>query len=102
MISMKRKPRKSSGVSELAIAEPGNDYPYGLEISLDSDSLTKLGMDSLPEVGAVMTLTAKVKVTRVSEHASEGHSDKSVVLQITDMELATGKKAEAAGILYGA
>lgn len=100
MVSMKRKPSKSRGISEVAPAM-SDEYPYGLEIRLDDECLKKLGMDAMPEIGATMTLTAKVKVTSMSQHSSEGGSDRSMGLQITEMELGTGAKKEKAGVLYG-
>lgn len=99
MISMKRKPSKSPGVTEVAVSAH-EEYPYGLEISLDDESLKKLGMEGMPAIGSTSILTAKVKVTSVSESASENGKDRYVRLQITEMELGTGTKTTKSASLY--
>lgn len=77
-------------------------YPYGLQLSLDQDILEKLEVDSLPKVGTTLILIAKVDVSSVSEHESQGDKKprRSLSLQITDACLepntADGKKAVAA------
>lgn len=70
-----------------------NKYPYGLCITLDKETMAKLGMKELPDVGQGFTITGKVEVKSVSksEHADGGgYSD--VGLQITHMELGSGEK----------
>ena len=62
-------------------------YPYGLTVSLEDNSLQKLKLKTLPEVGDEMTLVAKVKVTRVSSDETDKGANKSVSLQITSMRL---------------
>ena len=88
---------------EVSPAEPvGPRYPYGLSINLDNDSLEKLGMDKLPEVGVVLTLTAKVKVTSASVNEYENNKERNVGLQITDMDLGKAKvEKDTAEELYG-
>jgi hypothetical protein len=79
-----------------------NQYPYGLVVSLDDDSIEKLGMNKLPDVDEVLMLHARVKVTRVSAEQFEGDRKlRSVGLQITDMALeAPGDDKSAADRLY--
>ena len=71
-------------------------YPYGLSLNLENDALDKLEIKTLPEVGAVMFLQAKVAVTSVSEYKSQDNKEprRSVSLQITDMELASDKEED--------
>jgi hypothetical protein len=78
------------------------EFPYGLRIDLDNDSLKKLGIESLPEVGKSMMLHARVVVNSVSENESSGQEKrKSVGLQITDMALGSeGEKRDAAQVIY--
>lgn len=78
-------------------------YPYGLTVRLDNDSLKKLGITDLPEVGEKMTLIAKVEVSSASQHAVKGGDDsKSVELQITDMCLEDeAEPKDASKELYG-
>lgn len=74
-------------------------YPYGLCISLDEETLGKLGMDGeLPAVGEVMQFTAMAKVTSASqsEHErSDGSKEQCcrIELQITDMGVPAGDAA---------
>lgn len=100
MTSMKLDP-KTEGEMETALVDK-REYPYGLEISLSSKDLTKLGQ-GMPAVGAELMLHACVKVTRTSSYQeADGEAEGSVSLQITDMTLAP-KAAEtgAADTLYG-
>ena len=101
MIDMKRTKSESDESKEVAMGE--EDYPYGLSISLDQDSLEKLGIAELPKVGAEMMLMAKVKVTSTNESQHENQSHKSVSLQITEMELEQGQaeRPAASSVMYG-
>lgn len=90
MISMKRTPADKRGDKlQTAPAEAmAPDYPWGLCLHMDREELDKLGMKDLPKVGTEMTITAKVKVTRVSQSAVEGANDESSIdMQITDIAL---------------
>ena len=78
-------------------------YPWGLSITLDNESLDKLGSDGVYNVGDEMVLIAQVKVTSVSSQESAGGKNKSVGLQITAMCLEEGDRETAnaaAGKLY--
>ena len=91
---------KKEGEKENAI-DSDQEYPYGLGLSLDNDTLAKLGIKDLPELGEVMTLVAKVEVVSLSENSSKDNEDhKNVGLQITDMELLPEKKAVDLKKLY--
>lgn len=80
-------------------------YPYGLSISLDDESLAKLGITALPTVGTAMTLTARVEVCSTSQYQDrKGESESSLSLQITAMELSPASESastDAASLLYG-
>ena len=78
-------------------------YPYGLSICLDDETLAKLGITELPPVGTVMQLTALVEVCSISQYENQDGADKSMNLQITDMELAAGNGAAKpiANRIYG-
>jgi len=66
-------------------------YPWGLEISLNNESIGKLGLATLPTVDAEVTIIAKATVSRVSEYQTQGGTpDRSLGLQITDMKLDVG------------
>jgi hypothetical protein len=67
----------------------GPEYPYGLQVSLETEQLAKLGVTKLPDVGATMTLTAKVEVCSVSQYESRDDEQprRTLSLQITDLAL---------------
>jgi len=81
-------------------------YPYGLCITLDEDSLGKLGFSEPPPVGTVLTIQAVVKVSAASEYQSigldgaPGEVESSSSWQITAMGMMAGQGDAAASGLY--
>ena len=81
-------------------------YPYGLRITLDSDTLKKLGITEPPRVGSKKMMLAAVECVEVSKCLND-EGQISVSLQITNMDLKgkdDGKKADSGSIesmLYG-
>ena len=88
MKSMKREYK-----SELAAVpdRPKDDYPYGLCLHLDKDSLAKLGFKEALEVGTKVKIEAMAIVQSSSEHESIFNKDCSNGIQITDMNLKVSK-----------
>lgn len=92
LTSVKRTKTERKKMDKVMQASPSNheDYPYGLRIELDEETLKKLGVEDLPEAGETFCLEAEVKVSSSSEHTSsyDGEDTKthrSVSLQITKM-----------------
>lgn len=77
------------------IASGGQQYPWGLEITLEDDALKKLGMDHLPAVGVECKITGMGKVTSIRESASEKSETRSVGIQITKLALVHEDNEEA-------
>lgn len=102
LVSMKSSPAERKARSEpTSIASDAPIYPWGLSINLDTESLEKLGVEELPEVGDERLVIAKVKVTSVSSSDSESGANRNVGLQITEMCLEdAGEKAAAESKLY--
>lgn len=75
-------------------------YPWGLALYLDDETLAKLGIANLPDVGGKMQLMATVEVTGNSQRQTQEGKSVSLDLQITAMEL-TGTAPSAATVLYG-
>lgn len=78
-------------------------YPYGLIISLDDETMKKLGLTELPDVGYVMKCTAFVTVTDIGSSQSQGgEPEQRMSLQITDMQLDAPQRSNAdiAAALY--
>jgi len=80
-------------------------YPWGLCITLNDDSLEKLGVKGLPAVGTAVTIVAKAEVSRTSDYQTQGNeSEMSMDLQITDLQidgLDVDLFGRAAEMLYG-
>ena len=74
-----------------------------LKIYLDNETLKKLGIQETLEIGAELTLTAKVEVCSASMRETDEGSNYSMDLQITDMELSgDSSMAKKAKTIYGA
>jgi hypothetical protein len=102
-MKMTKKDHKANE-APTAIGESDEKYPYGLTISLENESIAKLGMSPLPKVGESFQLDAKVMVKSVRESERiNGKPEKSVELQITHMYLGKGNtkdKTKQANALY--
>ena len=85
MMRSKKEKKKDSGPKLAAEPYEGPDYPYGLSFELRDESLKKLGMKSLPDVGTKMKIYAEVEVTRTSQRAGKDNSDREVGFQITGL-----------------
>lgn len=79
-----------------------DEYPWGLCITLNNDTLKKLQAQPR-NVGDEVMITAKAVIKGISAREEEGGTHRSADLQITDMAIAdTGEQAKtAASTLYG-
>lgn len=98
LTDMKCKPGEYPAPQAMA-EQPAQKYPFGLRIYLDDESLDKLGVENLPELGAEFTIQAKVRVVSKNEsrdaNDEDGDNDyQSMDLQITALALGL-KKSEA-------
>jgi hypothetical protein len=87
MVDMKRTDAEIKAKNSPMKVTSGSreSYPYGLSLTLDADSLKKLGIKDLPTVGDEFEITAMARVTSVSKNASETNDSTRVELQITQM-----------------
>lgn len=86
MIDMKRT--VESEKSTMLAQETRDEYPWGLRMSLDNETLAKLGMTDLPKVDAEYKLVALACVVSVSQNESaDGEPRRNVELQIEQMML---------------
>lgn len=85
MVDMKRTPAETA--ADMPLAYPSSDYPYGLSISLDTESLAKLDVDfDSVEVGETYHLFVMAKVTAKSRHENTDNGPRDCIeLQITHM-----------------
>lgn len=104
MINMKHSRSEAEKYVESEVDDEPK-YPYGLCIQLHKDELEKLGLTTLPKVGAEMKIMAMAYVKSTSAYETQGEGkDMSVSLQITDMEIQSNQNErnnEAASMLYG-
>ena len=86
MVSMKKSKEKLKEEKK-PYDFPQDEYPYGLRICLDNESLKKLGVKNTFAVGTVLKLEAVVEVSSASMRETESGPEFSMDLQITEMEL---------------
>ena len=99
LIDMKLTAESKPEAKTLLSAEADRpEYPYGLRISLDDESLTKLGMSELPTVDAEFTLEALTCVIGVSRNYTHdpGTQGRSLELQIKALQLTPAKEQSEA------
>lgn len=76
-------------------------YPWGLKLTLNEESLAKLGIETLPKAGAEVTIQAKASVCGVSQYERDtGEANRAVDLQITDLGISSGQSKSDAEIMY--
>jgi hypothetical protein len=102
LVSMQLSPSEAKEACEPCAESKRPRFPWGLSLTLDDEVLQKLKITQLPKVGSSEELRAVVKVTRISEDASEEGKHRSIGLQITDLAFGDPDDAEAAeSALYG-
>ena len=86
MTSMKKPAsKKMNNAIEVASDE---DYPYGLRVDLNKDSLKALGLSAVDfTAGGSLMLKAKCDVISVRTGAGKKRNYESVELQITELAL---------------
>jgi len=89
MVNMIRKPKKTKRSKTMETPyEERERYPYGLQISFESEELKKLGLDVKDfEVTEKVKFTAKAEITSLSSNKNEPNEERqSMSIQITDIE----------------
>ena len=80
------KERKEEAAEMASGKYKGPEYPYGLSITLNEETLAKVGIEELPRVGDEMRIEAVAKVTSVSMRSDKSDEDERCVsLQITEL-----------------
>jgi len=106
LVNLKNDPKEKETSTMVAPSYEEPAYPYGLCINLCDETLKKLGMP-MPAIGATITFVARATVTSVSQYeeakpdAEDGGSlERSVGLQITDMDLGAPAARPMADRMY--
>ena len=96
MIDMKLAGKAGELGAVETVAAESPEYPYGLRINLDNDTLAKLGIGELPAIDAEFKVVALACVVSVSQNDSQGSEEpyRSVELQIEMMEIKPAKEEE--------
>lgn len=96
--SLKLDSKQQEEMKNEAMCMPEKEYPYGLRIELNEESIEALEMKELPQVGSKMMIQAMVEVCAVNKY---GDDELNISLQITDMGIGEIKKGKSlAEILY--
>jgi len=102
LTSLKLTPEEKAAQAAKWTASPeqGEDYPCGVELRLDDAAIKKLGLGPMM-AGSKVSITAVAMVEEVGEEMVNGKSERSMEIQITDMEvepMSEGPSAES--VLY--
>jgi hypothetical protein len=94
-VNLKLSKKKGGNKVPEAITSEGPDYSYGTRISLDKETIGKLGIDiSKIKVGDNATASVKMEVVSVRQEAGKDYNSESIELQITDIDMGKfGKSA---------
>lgn len=63
------------------------DYPWGMRICMDEETIKKLEIGELPEVGDTVDMRCFGKVTSVSSDENEGGERRRIEIQITEVAM---------------
>ena len=104
LISLKRdKKAVEEKATDMPVDVNQDEYPYGLRITLDGDTLKKLGIDDATkhDVDEPGMLHAKYLIKRVSKSKDDYGNNKtesqSIEIQLTDICLEDGEGEESLG-----
>lgn len=88
LVDMKLSKKEAKDDLGMAVSESkGPRFPHGLSISLDDDSMKKLGFEDLIAVGTKMIIVGVGKVTNASENRRQNGVDRHVTIQLEKVEI---------------
>jgi hypothetical protein len=97
-----KKEAYESSKPVLSLGGEGPEYPSGLCLYIDHETLEKLNFKNLPSVGEKFHLKGFAMVKSVSMNKSEnGSEDKNVSFQITNLAMHTIEEESMERSLYG-
>lgn len=83
--------------------EEMDDYPYGLTVNLDDDTMSKLGLtDKDFDTGEPVMLMAEAVITEDRINTINGKTRRSMAIQLRKIAISQGEgKADVSTTLYG-
>jgi hypothetical protein len=96
MISLKITKRERTKLDVPEVASPRDEYPYGMRLHLDNETMKKLDM-RLPNVGDRFHIVAVGRVRSASEnkHASGTNRDADIQIEKIDLKPVRGSATAA-------
>lgn len=99
MVNMKLE-KKQENMNETMLGSP--EYPDGLRIVLDNESLKKLDIKKPPDMKLSYMLHCKAEIASFMQKTDNEGEKATMCLQITDMEIAAAEeKVSTSQTLYG-
>jgi len=93
MVDLKRSKTERAKENTPAKMEV-DDYPYGLRVHLDHETLEKLGVKTLPKAGDKLHIRAEGHVKSVEEsHRDGGKKNRSMSIELRKMAIAATDRA---------
>lgn len=93
-IDMKLPKRDKKSENQPVACDEQEQYPYGLQISLEKDQLAKLGIFDLIDVGDNVTITATGTTTSKRSNERKDGKDISLSIQIKAIGVEPEKSLE--------
>ncbi len=85
LVNMRRSKKERKSAEKAMDEQPA--VPWGLSITLDDESLDKLGFKKLPDVGDRMVVAAIGTVKPVSERSSERDKNRDVSIELDKLDV---------------
>lgn len=112
---MRLTPREKKEMRDTALAPEVDNFPFGLRLHLNEESIKNLGIDKLPAPGTDGMIMAKVRVESASVRKDNEKTERDLTIQITKMGFSTDTsklaeettsgdgppKASASEVLFG-
>ena len=94
--------RKAERESSVFSVEDKPSYPHGIRLELDEETVAKLGLTDVPEVGDMMNVIGRAEVITVRKEEGRGDDHSfSITLQLQELDVsAESKEKMVSNVLY--
>lgn len=84
------------------VVEEMDDYPYGLTVNLDDDTMSKLGLNDQDfDTGEPVMLVSEAIITEDRINTVNGKTRRSMSIQLRKIAITQGEKTDISKSLYG-